>query len=335
MLLRKNGYYDRFSCLAGSCPDSCCHEWEVLVDPDAAEKYRCLPGPLGDRLRQVLKIDEEGDAYLTIQDSRCPMWRADGLCSIQAEFGHDALCKTCREFPRLRHDYGDFVELGLELSCPEAARLLLDAPPVDPVTEVLDKAGEAEYDPVDMEILLRTREKMLTLLANGTYSIEETLALGLLYAYRAQAELDGAPEEPFLPEDELAFGRSLAKPGGAQALVEFYKSLEILTQRWRNLLDSPREAAWDPRLLRLARYGVERYWLQAVSDFDLVGRAKMVICACILVRQLGGDLVQTAQLYGKEIENSAENAEAIWEAAYSHPALTDDRLLGILLEETL
>ena len=30
-----------------------------------------------------------------------------------------------------------------------------------------------------------------------------------------------------------------------------------------------------------------------------------------------------------------KTAEAIWEAAYSHPALTDDRLLGILLEEAL
>ena len=47
------------------------------------------------------------------------MWRQDGLCRIQAELGHEALCKTCREFPRLRHDYGSFVELGLELH-PEA-----------------------------------------------------------------------------------------------------------------------------------------------------------------------------------------------------------------------
>ena len=31
-------------------------------------------------------------------------------------------------FPRLTHDYGDFAELGLELSCPEAAKLILNAP---------------------------------------------------------------------------------------------------------------------------------------------------------------------------------------------------------------
>ena len=73
-------------------------------------------------------------------------------------------------------------------------------------------------------------------------------------------------------------------------------------------------------------------WLQAVSDFDLVGRAKMVICACILVRLLGDDLVQTAQLYAKEIENNADNVDAILEGAYSNPALTDEKLLGLLLE---
>ena len=48
-------YYDSFTCIAGACPDSCCKEWDVLVDPDKAAFYRSLPGNLGDRLRQVLK----------------------------------------------------------------------------------------------------------------------------------------------------------------------------------------------------------------------------------------------------------------------------------------
>ena len=77
--------------------------------PPAAAFYRSLPGALGDRLRSVLK-DEDGDTVMTIIDRRCPMWRTDGLCDIQAALGHDALCKTCREFPRLTHDYGNFIE---------------------------------------------------------------------------------------------------------------------------------------------------------------------------------------------------------------------------------
>ena len=56
------------------------------------------------------------------------MQYAQGLCSLQSAFGEKALSKVCREFPRLSHDYGHYMELGLELSCPEAARLMLTAP---------------------------------------------------------------------------------------------------------------------------------------------------------------------------------------------------------------
>ena len=75
---------------------------------------------------------------------------------------------------------------------------------------------------------------------------------------------------------------------------------------------------------------VERYWLQAVSDYDLYSRAKFTVIACLLMQILGGDLVSTAQLFSKEIENSADNVEAILDGAYGHPAFTDDKLLGML-----
>ena len=108
MKISKPAYYDEFRCLAGDCPDSCCQEWDVDVDEKSAAFYRGLPGELGDRLREVLQ-DTEAGTVMTIQDGRCPMWRADGLCRIQAELGEGALCQVCRQFPRLRHDYGDFV----------------------------------------------------------------------------------------------------------------------------------------------------------------------------------------------------------------------------------
>ena len=150
MKIIKPDYYDRFRCLAGSCPDSCCREWEVQVDSDAAAFYRQLPGALGQDLRRCLR-DENEETYMTISDGRCPMWQADGLCRIQVELGEKALCKTCREFPRLTHDYGDFVELGLELSCPEAARLILNEPAALITGEVIGH-GEAEYDAEAMEV---------------------------------------------------------------------------------------------------------------------------------------------------------------------------------------
>jgi lysine-N-methylase len=331
MLLRYPAYFEDFRCVAGACTDSCCKEWEVLVDDAAAARYLSLEGQLGADLRRYLYQDGEGDWYLRVTDGRCPMWRTDGLCRIQAALDHDALCETCRDFPRLTHDYGDFVERGLELSCPEAARIIFENPDA-PWVEREVPGGEApEYDPADMEALLQTRQQMLALLQNGTYSVPEILALMLLYGYQAQSALDG-DESIWDEQRAFAFIKGLAKPSAASGLLEFYLNLEILTDAWRQRLENPTPAgAWDERLRTLVRYGVERYWLQAISDFDLVGQVKMIVASCILVHHLGGDLVQTAQLYAKEIENNADNVDAILEGAYSHPALTDEKLLGLLL----
>ena len=77
---------------------------------------------------------------------------------------------------------------------------------------------------------------------------------------------------------------------------------------------------------------MQRYWLQAVSDYDLYCRVKFIIIACLLVKELGGDIFRTAQLFSKEIENSIDNVEAILDAAYTHPIFTDNKLLSMLLK---
>ena len=192
MQIIKPSFFDTFRCIAGSCPDSCCKEWDVLVDPEKAAYYRSLPGQLGDRLRQVLK-DEDGLTFMTIENHRCPMWRMDGLCRIQAEQGHDALCTVCQQFPRLRHDYGDFEELGLELSCPEAARLILHSPVAAPTVREFPGGDFPDYDPQDMDILLQTRRTALSMLEQDR-PMNQRLAILLLYGYHAQALLDGGAE---------------------------------------------------------------------------------------------------------------------------------------------
>jgi len=267
---------------------------------------------------------------MTIVDGRCPMWRADGLCRIQAELGEEALCKTCREFPRLTHDYGDFIERGLELSCPEAARMILSASAAPWVTEEVPGGEEPEYDVDAMAVLKDTRQSMLALLEENR-PMAEILTLALFYGYQAQSELDGAEKQPFDPEAALADARNLAKAGGIQDVLAFYLSLEILTPQWEQRLHSPVPTALSDSLRPLVRYFVERYWLQAVSDYDLYCRVKFIILSCLVIASLGGSLVETAQLYSKEIENNAANVDALLDAAYTHPALTDDKLLGLLL----
>ena len=322
--------YNKFRCIADKCLDSCCQGWEVDVDEETAAYYRSLEGDLGDRLRRVLQT-VEGESSMILEDGRCPMWREDGLCHIQAQLGEEALCHTCHTFPRLRHDYGDFIERGLELSCPEAARMILCAAPAPFIEEQTD-GGEAEYDQEAMEVLLRTRKQVLEILSDDSRSVGETLALALLYGYQAQGELDGDAELPFDSQAALESATEFSKAADEKLWLEFFRSLEILTPEWKKMLENPAPAPWSKEFLALARYFVERYWLQAVSDYDLACRVKFTVIACLTVKLLGGDIYRTAQLFSKEIENNTDNVEAILDAAYAHPAFTDDKLLGALME---
>ena len=333
MLISKPSYFDEFRCIASACPDSCCKEWDVQVDATAAEYYRSLSGPLGDRLREVLK-DVDGETVMEITDGRCPMWRQDGLCRIQAELGESALCKTCREFPRLTHDYGDFIEKGLELSCPEAARIILSAVPGPAVLEETSDTPEAEYDEDAMAVLKQTRTTALSLISDTAYSVPLMLALLLIYGYQAQGELDGDDILPFDADAAMDTIRDFAKNGNLQDILTFFKGLEILTPLWEERLNNPGTAIFPEAARNLARYFVDRYWLQAVSDYDLACRVKFIVISCLVICSLGGNFMETAQQYSKEIENSWENVESLLDGAYSHPAFTDDKLLGLLLSES-
>ena len=322
-------YYKRFQCIASACTDSCCHEWQVDVDEEAARFYRSLPGDLGDRLRSVLQDTEYGTC-MTIENGRCPMWRQDGLCRIQAELGHDALCHTCRTFPRLRHDYGNFAELGLELSCPEAARLILSGEGHTFQTETVSGESKPDYDQEIMSTLLTSRKQIRELLDDRSFTIPQLLTILLLYAHEVQSEIDGGEPATLDADSALSTAKKYANTCDTALFVSFFKDLEILTARWRDRLNTPSPASWSDTYRHLIRYFIDRYWLQAVSDFDLICRAKFIVTACLLIRILGGDLTSTAQLFSKEIENDPDNLEAILDGAYTAPALTDLQLLSLL-----
>ena len=126
--------------------------------------------------------------------------------------------------------------------------------------------------------------------------------------------------------------RNFAGQGNAQLVLDFFKGLEILSPDWGERMNHPDCAPWSREYLTLARYFVDRYWLQAVADYDLVSRVKLAVISCLTIRLLGGNLEETAQRYSKEIENDVDNIDAILDGAYESPAFTDDKLLGLLLK---
>jgi lysine-N-methylase len=162
--------YDSFRCLGAECSDTCCIGWRVAVDQATYDKYRaCADAELGPRLRQLVTINAEPTSYdyASIQtvDSSCP-FLSEKLCSIQARLGEEYLSRTCALYPRVTNVVKGVAERSLDLSCPEAARLVLtDENPIS-----LHPRADADEE-------LKLRERILSTLQDRQYSLSERLAL--------------------------------------------------------------------------------------------------------------------------------------------------------------
>ena len=126
MKILEPDYASSFRCLAGACPDTCCKDWEIILDEDTLARYQELPGAFGDEVRAALTQDADGDTMFRLTDGHCPLLREDGLCRVQLALGEEGLCNTCRQHPRFYEEYGSTKELTLSISCPAAAKLLLE-----------------------------------------------------------------------------------------------------------------------------------------------------------------------------------------------------------------
>ena len=84
MLHRHPNYYPGFRCLGGACPDTCCRDWDIVLDEETLSDYQHAPASLAHRLQESLTTDEEGDTCFRL-DRRgfCTMLTSDGLCAIQ------------------------------------------------------------------------------------------------------------------------------------------------------------------------------------------------------------------------------------------------------------
>lgn len=85
-------YYNQFQCIADRCIHSCCIGWEIDIDRDTREKYRCLSGSFADWLNHSICDDDEGAHFQLDAQERCPMLNKSGLCDLITNLGEDMLC---------------------------------------------------------------------------------------------------------------------------------------------------------------------------------------------------------------------------------------------------
>lgn len=338
MQIRVPEYYEKFRCLAGACPHSCCEKWEVVIDAESACLYRQVPGALGEKLRAAMMEDEDGDLCFPLNGGRCPFLDRENLCEIHRQLGEQATSVTCREHPRFTEDYGAFREVTLSASCPAANALLLSSEePLGFIDLEADEPAE-EGDPW-LEGLLPLRARMLERLTDRSMPLYLRLRQFLLLASEAQQ---------FLDEDEAEMLQTLAEgwqDGGETAAGEILSlsyglnllsAMEVLEPDWKDLLrqaETVRPAGRPEALLeRIAVYFAFRYLLKCVNDGDLLSRAKLVVLAVLVVERMAAvcGLSEALRRFSCEAEHSEENLERLQEALCYDEKLGISRFLAYL-----
>ena len=298
-------YYHLFRCIAADCPDSCCQGWDVVIDSDTEARYEKVGGDIGDRLREAIYTDIDGDRVFRLRKGKkCPFWGEDKLCDIYRELGEEYLCDTCAQFPRLRMEFADFTEHSLAFACPKAARLILQTDRAYDDFVITQPKGCEDYSADLMRTLIVARRRIADILSNDL-SLRSRLTEALLYAYRIQEELN--PTEAY-------------SETGENALIDLYASLEYIEERNRDTITACHPSADDlfgheTELTRLSLYYLYRYFLTAVDTLDVLTPIKLMISAVLLIAALSKreaiPLEEAAQRFSKETEQSYENMELI------------------------
>ena len=122
--------YSRFQCLAEQCPMTCCQGLDIHVDPQTLQKWREFTDREESKrlLADTVHSESNGNASVNMRrqdDEFCIALSADGLCTIQVRHGHDLLPQNCRDYPRSVLESDTRRLESLQLSCPEAVRLVL------------------------------------------------------------------------------------------------------------------------------------------------------------------------------------------------------------------
>ncbi|WP_026505526.1 flagellin lysine-N-methylase [Butyrivibrio sp. NC3005] len=166
MRILKNELYDKFKCLAGNCPETCCYGWRVLVDDDTKSKYEKKKGFSGFLLKRNLGGPNKN--FFNYDCGSCFFHNFRGLCSLQNKMGEEYMPLICRNFPREIRNYGYFATMNMDLSCIAVSKMLLENPS-RPDTIVLNgectkKRHGSNDDPQFAEIINKSLIELIELI---------------------------------------------------------------------------------------------------------------------------------------------------------------------------
>ena len=286
-------YYKKFKCIADKCKKSCCVGWEIDIDNVTLEKFKSLKSDYGTQIMDTISMDDTPHFKLEKGD-RCPHLDQNGLCKIIINEGESYLCDICREHPRFYNYTGD-CEVGIGMSCEEAARIILSSSEYDEMEHI----GKIQGKPDNIEFDGRVqRQKIYEILKDKS----ATYTCRLEKIYR-QYGLDFGNDSEYLEILE-----------GLEYLDISHKALFL------NYSVSNRPSDYDEYLERFLAYFIYRHTTEAVDYDDFCARLSF----CLFCERLFASLiyktearnlsevVNLAIIISSEIEYSEDNTLALY-----------------------
>jgi len=192
MKIRVPKYLNKFKCIADKCEDTCCAGWEIVIDEETYDYYENLSGSFGEGLRNEMVNDGEDNIFV-LKNGNCAFLNENKLCDIYNELGEDSLCYTCKKYPRYMEEFGNLREIGISLSCPEAARIILGDS--NKVEFELSENDEfiTSYNDIDAMLfieLMQCRNIFFNILQNRSIDLNIRAAIILDFAKEVQDKID-------------------------------------------------------------------------------------------------------------------------------------------------
>ena len=285
-------YYKNFKCIADKCEHSCCIGWEIDIDEETLKKYESLENPYAPDI--LNSISYEGTPHFKLcAGDRCPHLDKNGLCKIILSAGEEHLCGICRQHPRF-YNYTDVAEVGLGMSCREAARIILSSPNYG----VTEQTVEIAYDGEALSFNGREeRERIYKLF--GDKSTDYNTKLQTLYSsYKIDAGEDTVWQEII---------------NSLEYLEEAHKELFL------NYSSQNRPQGMDDYLERALMYFIYRHCTEAYDEEDFRLRlnfclfCERLLASLIYSRKAGTlqEIAVLASIISEEIEYSEDNTGAL------------------------
>ncbi len=283
-------YYKSFRCISDKCEHSCCIGWEIDIDKDTVKKYQKLKDGYGAVILDSISMKEPPHFKLGEHD-RCLHLDERGLCKIILHMGEGYLCDICREHPRF-YNYTDVAEVGIGMSCPEAARIILSSSDYAVLEEIGSLCAEADDIAFDGRA---QRGEIYAILQDKACGYTD----GLEKVYRTYSIDAGVDDRWLKILDSLEY----LDAGHKKIFMKYSSTLR------------PTEREIDAYLERFLAYLIYRHCTEALDEKDF--RIRLSFClfcerllASLICSEGAGSLSKIATLasmISEEIEYSDEN----------------------------